>query len=113
MKSDGTIQMSQYFGTSQAQIINPSASTQADTQYIFSAEYDSNTSNGYWNGNLITGTTNSGTPENDTEELTIGALGIGSQMLTGFVQEFVIWSNTSVLDADAISDDVNDYYSAF
>ena len=112
-KLDGTIQMSQYFGTAQAQIINPSASTQGNTQYIFSAEYASNTSNGYWNGNLITGTTNSGTPENDSEELTIGALGIGTQMLRGFVQEFVIWSNTSVLDADAISDDVNDYYGAF
>lgn len=114
MKSDGRLQMSQYYGNSQAQIFNPSASTAANTQYIFSAEFASSISNAYFNGTLVTGTLNSGTPENDSEELRIGALGTnGTQALRGYVQEFIMWSNTTEHDADAISTDVNDYYSAF
>ena len=36
-----------------------------------------------------------------------------NKTLRGYIQEFVYFSNSAVLDADAISTDVNDYYSAF
>jgi hypothetical protein len=114
MKSDGTIQMSQYFGNAQAQILNPSSATAANVPYIMSAEFASNTSNAYFNGTLRTGTTQSGSVENDTEKLRMGALGSnGTQLLRGYVQEFVYWSNSAHLDANDISNDVNNYYSAF
>lgn len=114
MRSNGTIMISQYYGDLQATVINPSGSTAANTQYIFSAEFASSTSNGYWNGTLVTGTTQSGTPENDSEQLRIGAIGTnGTYPLRGYVQEFIMWSNSTALDPDAISNDVNNYYSAF
>jgi len=114
MKSDGTLQMSHYFGTSQSQISNPASATQADVQYIMSAEYASGTANAYFNGTLRTGTTLTGTPENDSEKIRLGAIGSNAtQMLRGYIQEFIYFSNVGHFNANNISNDVNDYYSAF
>jgi len=33
--------------------------------------------------------------------------------LRGYIQEVIVWSNSTALDADAISTDINDYYGAF
>jgi len=114
MKSDGTIQLSHYFDALQSQISNPASATQANVQYIMSAEFASGTANAYYNGTLRTGTTQTGTPENDSEKIRLGAIGSnGTQMLRGYIQEFIYFSNSSHLNAQNISNDVNDYYSAF
>jgi hypothetical protein len=113
-KSDGRLQISHYYGSSQGQVFLSSAFTAANTQYIMSAEFKPSSSKAFWNGIGVTGTSYSASLTNHSEHLRIGAYGTdGTQQLRGFIQEFVYFSNSSVLDADAISNDLNDYYSAF
>ena len=114
MRSTGILSVHHYFGGSQAKVENPASATSANTQYIMSAEFAHQTANAYYNGTLRTGTTQGGTPENDSTFIRMGALGSNAgSVLRGYVQEMVYWSNTSHLSAEDISNDVNDYYSAF
>lgn len=89
----------------------------ANNQYLASIEASPSNCRAYYNGNLVNQTSGSiggGTPNNASRALRIGALSTsGTQLLRGYVQEFVMWSNTAALDIQDISDDVNDYYSVF
>jgi hypothetical protein len=114
MKDTGQLQMSHYYGSSQGQVLLSQAATYQNVQYIMSAEYEINSSKAYFNGSEVTGTSYSAALTNHSEHLRLGAYGTdGTQMLRGYIQEFIYFSNSTVLDGDDISNDVNDYYSAF
>ena len=89
----------------------------ANYQYLASIEASPSNCRAYYNGslvNLTSGSIGGGTPNNASRALRIGALSTsGTQLFRGFLQEFVMWSNTSALDIENISDDVNDYYEVF
>ena len=89
----------------------------ANYQYLASIESSPSYCRAYYNGSLVNQTSGSiggGTPNNASRALRIGALSTnGTQLLRGYLQEFVMWSNTSALDIQNISDDVNDYYEVF
>ena len=89
----------------------------ANYQYLASIEASPSNCRAYYNGSLVNQTSGSiggGTPNNASRALRIGALSTsGTQLLRGYLQEFVMWSNTSALDIQDISDDVNDYYEVF
>lgn len=89
----------------------------ANYQYLASIEASPSYCRAYYNGSLVnqtSGNIGGGTPNNASRALRIGALSTtGTQLLRGYLQEFVMWSNTSALDIQNISDDVNDYYEVF
>lgn len=87
------------------------------TQYIQTATFATGTCEAYYNGvqeldkfsQLLTGT-----PNNHSVVHRIGALNTtGTQQIRGYIQEFVIWSNATPLDAEDISEDLNTYYQAY
>lgn len=89
----------------------------ANYQYLASIESSPSYCRAYYNGSLVNQTSGSiggGTPNNASRALRIGALSTnGTQLLRGYLQEFVMWSNSSALDIEDISNDVNDYYEVF
>lgn len=89
----------------------------ANYQYLASIESSPSFCRAYYNGSLVnqtSGNIGGGTPNNASRVLRIGAISTnGTQLLRGYLQEFVMWSNSSALDIDDISNDVNDYYQVF
>lgn len=114
MKDTGQLQMAHYYGGGQGQVLLSAAATSANIQYIMSAEYEVNFSQAYFNGTQVTGTSYSNALTNNSEHLRLGAYGTdGTQMLRGYIQEFIYFSNVTNYNANNISNDVNDYYNAF
>ena len=89
----------------------------ANNQYLASIESSPLYCRAYYNGTLVNQTSGSiggGTPNNASRALRIGALSTnGTQLLRGYLQEFVMWSNNSALNIQNISEDVNDYYDVY
>ena len=89
----------------------------ADTQYLSVSEF-STVVRARYNGTLVNQTNVSSitgaTPQNASRVLRIGALSHNAaQTLAGYVQELIIWSNTTSLTILDISDDINDYYDLY
>lgn len=98
--------------------VDQTATATANTQYLMSAEFSPGTCQAYYNGTLDTQTNTvniSGVdPTNNSIGLRIGALSTnGTQLLRGYLQEYIHWSNTTALNAQDISDDINAHYSVF
>ena len=89
----------------------------ADTQYIQTATFATGTCEAYYNGVQESDKFSqslTGTPNNHSVVHSIGALNTtGTQQIRGYIQEFVIWSNATPLDAEDISEDLNTYYEAY
>lgn len=98
--------------------VDQTATAALDTQYLVSGEFYPNTCQAYYNGTLDTQTNTANifgvNPRNNSLALRLGALSSnGTQLLRGYIQEYIHWSNTTAHDGDAISDDINTYYSVF
>jgi hypothetical protein len=98
--------------------VDQTATATADTQYLMSGEFSPGTCQAYYNGTLDTQTNtvniNGVDPTNNSIGLRIGALSTnGTQLLRGYLQEYIHWSNTTAYDPQNISDDINTYYSVF
>lgn len=93
--------------------------TATNTQYVASFETTATTFRGYFNGTLVNLTSGSigsasSAPNNASSTLRLGALNTnGTQLFEGSLQECVMWSNTTSLNAQNISTDINSYYGAF
>ena len=89
----------------------------ANVQYIQTATFATGTCEAFYNGTQELDKFNqllTGNPNNHSVVHRIGALNTtGTQQVRGYIQEFVIWSNSTPHDAELISDDLNDYYEAF
>lgn len=98
--------------------VDQTATATLDTQYLVSGEFYPNTCQAYYNGTLDTQTNTSSifgvNPRNNSLALRLGALSSnGTQLLRGFIQEYIHWSNTTAHDGEDISDDINSYYSVY
>jgi hypothetical protein len=88
-----------------------------NTQIISTATFATGTCVAYYNGTqegdkFSQGLT--GTPNNNSQITRLGQMSHNGLLpLRGFIQEVIVWSNSTALDADAISTDINDYYGAF
>jgi len=65
-------------------------------------------------GDVTNNPTGNQTANNNSRVLRLGGLSTNTtQLMTGYVQEFVLWSNTSAHDEQEISTDINDYYDVY
>mgnify|MGYP000135568157 CR=1 FL=1 len=98
--------------------VDQTATATADTQYLMSGEFSPGTCQAYYNGTLDTQTNTANItgvdPTNVSKVLRLGALSSnGTQLMRGYLQEYIHWSNTTALNAQDISDDINLHYSVF
>ena len=93
------------------------ATVAADTQYLMSAQFEQGDIHVLYN-NVAGSQTNtpgsSARPNNNSRALRLGGLSTNTtQLVSGFVQEWVMWSNASAHDQGEISTDINDYYDVY
>ena len=93
------------------------ATATADTQYLTSAKFEQGDIHVLYN-NVAGSQTNtpgsSARPNNNSRALRLGGLSSNTtQLMSGYIQEWVMWSNASAHDHSAISSDINDYYSVY
>ncbi len=98
--------------------VDDTATATIDTQYLMSAEFSPGVCQAYYNGTLRTQTNSVSitgvNPTNNSIPMRIGAVSTGStKLLRGYIQEYVMWSNSTAHDANDISNDINTYYSVF
>ena len=93
------------------------ATATADTQYLMSAKFEVGDIHVLYNNAAGSQTNTPGAtakPNNKTRVLRLGGLSSNTtQLMTGFMQEWVMWSNATAHDHSAIGSDINDYYSVY
>ena len=93
------------------------ATATADTQYLMSAKFEVGDIHVLYNNAAGSQTNTPGAtakPNNKTRALRLGGLSSNTtQLMTGFMQEWVMWSNATAHDHSAIGSDINDYYSVY
>jgi len=99
-------------------IVDQTETVAANKQYLTSAEFSPGTCEAYYNGLLTTQTNtaniNGVDPTNVSNVMRLGALSTSAtQLMRGYLQEYIHWSNSTALNAEDISDDINLYYSVF
>jgi hypothetical protein len=112
------IRFAYYYTNGNLAIVDQAAAVTANTQYVTSAEFSPGTCQAYFNGVLNTQTNtvniNGVDPTNVSNVMRLGALSTSAtQLMRGYLQEYIHWSNTTALNGDNISNDINSYYSAF
>lgn len=85
--------------------------------YLQTATFATGTCEAYYNGTQELDKFSqslTGNPNNSSVAHRLGGLNTSSsQILRGYIQEFIIWSNATPHDAQDLSDDMNTYYDAF
>ena len=93
------------------------ATATANTQYLMSAQFEQGDIHVLYNNaaGSQTNTPSSGArPNNVSRVLRLGGLSTNTtQLMNGYIQEWVMWSNASAHDHAEISTDINDYYSVY
>lgn len=112
------IRFAYYYTNGNLAIVDQTAAVTANTQYVTSAEFSPGTCQAYYNGVLTTQTNTVNItgvdPTNVSNVLRLGALSTSAtQLMRGYLQEYIHWSNTTALNGDNISNDINSYYSVF
>lgn len=112
------IRFAYYYTNGSLAIVDQTAAVTANTQYVTSGEFSPGTCEAYYNGVLTTQTNTANItgvdPTNVSNVLRLGALSTSAtQLMRGYLQEYIHWSNTTALNGDDISNDINSYYSAF
>ena len=89
----------------------------ANVVYLQTATFATGTCEAFYNGTQELDKFSqslTGNPNNSSVAHRIGGLNTtGTQLVRGYIQEFVIWSNSTPHDAEDISNDMNEYYEAF
>ena len=89
----------------------------SNTQIISTATFATGTCEAYYNGTQESDKFSqslTGTPNNNNRITRLGQYShTGLTPLRGYIQEFIVFSNSTALDADALSTDINTYYGAF
>ena len=89
----------------------------ANVVYLQTATFATGTCEAFYNGTQELDKYSqslTGNPNNSSVAHRIGGLNTtGTQLVRGYIQEFVIWSNSTAHDAEDISNDMNEYYEAF
>lgn len=93
------------------------ATATADTQYLMAAQFEQGDIHVLYN-NVAGSQTNtpgaSARPNNISRVLRLGGLSTNTtQLMSGYIQEWVMWSNSSAHDHSQISSDINDYYDVY
>lgn len=93
------------------------ATATADTQYLMAAQFEQGDIHVLYNnvaGSQTNTPTSSARPNNNSRALRLGGLSSNTtQLMSGFIQEWVMWSNSSAHDHSEISADINDYYDVY
>lgn len=93
------------------------ATATADTQYLMAAQFEQGDIHVLYNNVAGTQTntpTSSARPNNNSRALRLGGLSSNTtQLMSGYIQEWVMWSNSSAHDHSDISADINDYYDVY
>lgn len=93
------------------------ATATADTQYLMSGKFEQSAATVLYDGvagSVTNAPSGSQTPNNHSRVMRLGGLSTNTtQLMSGYIQEFVIWSNTTAHSETNISDDINDHYSVF
>lgn len=89
----------------------------ANTQIISTATFGYNICEAYYNGTQELDKESqaiNATPNNNSRAMALGSRSdSGTFLLDGSLQEFIVFSNSTAHDAEDLSDELNDYYSAF
>jgi len=105
-----------YSGSTLAYVDQP-VTVAINTQYLISAKFAQDSVTALFNnaaGDVTNNPSGGQTANNSSNVLRIGGLSTNTtQLMTGHVQEFVLWSNSSAHSQQDISDDINDYYDVF
>ena len=105
-----------YSGSTLAYVDQP-VTVAINTQYLISAKFAQDSVTALFNnaaGDVTNNPSGGQTANNSSNVLRIGGLSTNTtQLMTGYVQEFVLWSNSSAHSQQDISDDINDYYDVF
>jgi len=112
------IRFAYYYTNGSLAIVDQTETVAANKQYLTSAEFSPGTCEAYYNGLLTTQTNtaniNGVDPTNVSNVMRLGALSTSAtQLMRGYLQEYIHWSNSTALNAEDISDDINLYYSVF
>lgn len=93
------------------------ATATADTQYLMSATFETGDVEVLYNGIAGSQTNTPGagqTPNNKTRVMRLGGLSTNTtQLMSGYIQEWVIWSNATAHSNDDISGEINDHYDVY
>ena len=93
------------------------ATATANTQYLMSGKFEQGAVAVLYDGvagSVTNAPSGSQTPNNKSRVMRLGGLSTNTtQLMSGYIQEFVIWSNTTAHSETNISNDINDHYSVF
>lgn len=88
-----------------------------NTQIISTATFATGTCVAYYNGTQESDKFSqslTGNPNNNSQITRLGQMSHNGLLpLRGYIQEVIVFSNSTALDADALSTDINTYYGAF
>ncbi len=117
MQSSGKIRWAVRYSDNQLPRPDATNAGSANVVYLQTATFATGTCEAFYNGtqelDKFSQTLN-GNPNNASVVHRLGALNTtGTQLVRGYVQEFIIWSNSTAHNAEEISNDMNDYYNAF
>ena len=89
----------------------------ADTQYLMCGSFAQGSVQVLYDGvagSLTNNPSGSQTPNNHGRVMRLGGLSTNTtQLMSGYIQEWVIWSNATAHTNSDIDDDINDYYSVY
>lgn len=93
------------------------ATAAVNTQYLMSARFAQQDVEVLYDnvaGSVTNSPTGSQTPNNHSRVMRLGGLSTNTtQLMNGYIQEWVMWSNSTAHSQSSISSDINDYYSVY
>ncbi len=117
MQSNGKLRWAVRYSDNALPRPDASLTGSANIVYLQTATFATGTCEAYYNGTQELDKFSqslTGNPNNSSVVHRLGGLNTsGSQLVRGYVQEFIIWSNATPHDAEDLSDDINTYYDAF